>query len=79
MLNKIELVGPVVDSYVKHMGNLIYSKLARSKNTGLMSPITLFIPCSIFRHICVLMVGYGGDMNMTTLKIVLTLSSNNNA
>ena len=79
MLNKIELVGPVVDSYVKHMGNLIYSKLARSKNTGLMSPITIFIPWSIFRHICVLVVGYGGDMKTTTRKIVLTLSSSNSA
>ena len=79
MLNKIELVGPVVDSYVKHMGNLIYSKLERTKNTGLMSPITIFIPWSIFRHICVLVVGYGGDMKTTTRKIVLTLSSNNSA
>ena len=61
------------------MGNLIYSKLARSKNTGLMSPITIFIPWSIFRHICVLVVGYGGDMKTTTRKIVLTLSSSNSA
>ena len=79
MLNKIELVSPLVDSYVKHMGNLIYSKLARSKNTGLLSFLTIFIPKSIFRHICVLVVGYGGDMKMTTRRIVLTLSSNNSA
>ena len=64
MLNKIELaiVGPVIDSYVKHMGNLIYSKLARSKNTGLMSTITLFILWPIFCHMCILVVGYGSDM-----------------
>ena len=79
MRNKTELVGPVVDSYVKHTGNLIYSKLGRSKNAGLMSPITIVIPWSIFRHICVLVVGYGGDMKTTIRKIVLTLSSNNSA
>lgn len=42
MLNKIELVGAVIDSYVKHIGKLMQSKLGRSKKTGLQSPITLF-------------------------------------
>ena len=39
MRNKTELVGPVVDSYVKHTGNLIYSKLGRSKNTDRKSVV----------------------------------------
>ena len=36
--NKLELVGPMVDSYLKHIGLSILSKLGRSKNTGFMPP-----------------------------------------
>ncbi|XP_068670151.1 uncharacterized protein [Montipora foliosa] len=61
MLNKIELVGPLVDLYIKYMANLFQSKLSRSENTGLMSLITVFIPWPIFRHLCVLVLGYDGD------------------
>lgn len=75
MLNKIELIGPVIDSYIKHIGYVIDNKLSRSKNTGLMLPIPFFVPWSIFCHLCILVVGYGGDMRVTERKIVLTISS----
>ncbi|KAK3732674.1 hypothetical protein QZH41_007978 [Actinostola sp. cb2023] len=73
MLNKLELAGPMVDSYLKHIGLSMQSKLGRSKNTGLLPPTTVFIPWSIFRHICMLVVGYGGDMKTTQRTIELTI------
>ncbi len=79
MGNKIELVGPMVDAYIKQIGHMIGNKLSRSRNTGLMSPISIFVPWSIFRHIFVLVVGYGGDIKSSEKKIVLTISSYNTA
>ncbi|KAK3734420.1 hypothetical protein QZH41_003615, partial [Actinostola sp. cb2023] len=73
MLNKLELAGPMVDSYLKHIGLSMQSKLGRSKNTGLLPPTTVFIPWSIFRHICMVVVGYGGDMKTTQRTIELTI------
>ncbi len=58
--NKFELMGPLIDSFLKEIGRSFYSKLGRSRNTGLMPPIRLFIPYTIFRHICNITVGYGG-------------------
>ena len=79
MLSKIELVGPLVDLYIKYMANLFQSKLSRSENTGLMSLITVFIPWPIFHHLCVLVLGYDGDMKTTERKIIVTISSHNTA
>ena len=42
--NKLELVGPLVDAFLKEIGLSINAKLARSRMTGLMAPITLFMP-----------------------------------
>ncbi|CAH3038819.1 unnamed protein product [Pocillopora meandrina] len=52
--NKLELVGPLVDGFLKEIGLSINTKLARSRMTGLMAPITLFMPFQIFKHIWVL-------------------------
>ena len=52
--NKFELTGPLIDSYLQEIGRGFYSKLGRSRNTGLMPPIRLFIPYAIFRHICII-------------------------
>lgn len=79
MGNKIELVGLMVDAYIKQIGHMIGNKLSRSRNTGLMSPISIFVPWSIFQHIFVLVVGYGGDIKASEQKIVLTISSYNTA
>lgn len=61
--NKLEIVGPMLDGFLKEIGGLMFSKLSRSRMTGLMAPISLFIPYSIFKHIWVLVSGYGGDVN----------------
>lgn len=77
--NKLEIVGPVVDSFLKHMGTVIYSKLSRSKNTGLMPPFNVFVPWEIFRHIFVLVMGYGGNNKTSQRSIELTIDKHKTA
>ena len=48
--NKLELAGPLIDSYLKEIGSSLKCKLSRSKATGLVNPITLFIPWTVFRQ-----------------------------
>lgn len=81
--NKLELVGPMLDSFVKEMGSSFYSKLFKSRMTGLMTPSTLFMPFPIFKHLMVLVSGYRGlvtsnkDGNKITLKITTTNTAEN--
>ena len=42
--NKLELVGPMLDSYIKEIGLSFQAKLSRSWMTGLMTPNVLFMP-----------------------------------
>jgi len=74
--NKLELVGPLLDSYLREIGKAMKGKLSRSKATGLVNPVNLFIPWTVFRHMLVLALGYSGDVNTQGdgLKHVLTLS-----
>ena len=75
--NKLELSGPLVDSYLFEIGKQISTKLSDSKPTSLASPVILFIPWPIFRHITVLFRGYGGEIKFDAKKskIISTLSS----
>lgn len=73
--NKLELVGPMLDSYLQEIGQLMGNKLTRSKATGLMSPVSLFIPYSIFKHLWVLTVGYQGNMSVDQKENVTLLIS----
>ncbi len=57
---KLELVGPMIDSYLGEIGKGMAGKLGRSRCTGLMPPLRLFVPYFIFRHLCNIIVGYGG-------------------
>ena len=59
---KLEITGPLIDSYLKEIGRAFSVKLGRSKCTGLMPPIKVFIPYNILRHLCTMCVGYGADM-----------------
>ena len=52
--NKIEMSGPLIDSYLKQLGSGMRNKLPHSKSTGLLNPITMFIPWPIYRHIITL-------------------------
>jgi len=60
--NRLELSGPLIDTYLKEIGKGIQNKLTHSRATGLATPVTLFIPLLIFRHILTLIRGYGGDI-----------------
>lgn len=71
--NKLELVGPMLDSYLHKIGKSMASKLTHSKATGLVSLIPLFMPYSLFKHVWVLVSGYGGDMKTEKEKITLRI------
>ena len=73
--NKFELTGPLIDSYLRELGKAMYSKLGGSRNTGLMPPVKLFVPYTIFRHLCNVVVGYGGSMNSCKSTISVTIDS----
>lgn len=75
--NKLELSGPLVDTYLLELGSQVKNKLSRSKVTGLVSPIVLFIPWPIFRHITVLFRGYGGNVAFDNKKsrVVSTITN----
>lgn len=60
--NRLILSGPLVDSYLEEMGKRIYSKLTRSKLTGLVPPITFFLPWEIMSKIAAYFVSYGSDI-----------------
>ena len=52
--NKLEIVGPILDGFLKEIGSLMSAKLSRSKMTGLMIPVVLFLifmPFPIFKHV----------------------------
>lgn len=74
--NKLELVGPMIDSYLLEIGKGLQSKLKRSKATGLVNPVSLFIPWATFRHILILCRGYSGEISSTRdgSKHVVTFS-----
>lgn len=71
--NKLEVVGPMIDSYLRELGESLKKKQTHSKATGLVSPTVLFIPWSVFRHILTLVRGYGGDVNASkkTIGVVI--------
>ena len=60
--NKLELCGPLIDSYLKEIGKGVVAKLNRSKVTGLATPVILFVPWPVFRHILTLARGYSGNV-----------------
>ena len=61
--NKLELSGPLVDSYLRKLGESLKHKQTHSKATGLTNP--LFIPWMVFRHIMTLARGYGCEVDVS--------------
>ena len=74
--NKLELIGPMLDGFIKEIGLSIHAKLGRSRMTGLMAPVVLFMPFQIFKHLWVLVQGYGGNIESSKKgeKITLTIT-----
>lgn len=52
--DKLELVGPLLDGYIKEIGLSIYVKVGRLRMIGRMAPFVLFMLFQIFKHLCVL-------------------------
>ena len=75
--NKLELVGPMLDSYLREIGQSMCNKLTRSKATGLMSPISLFIPYAMFKHLWVLAIRYHGDMSVDNKANITDIPAQN--
>ena len=75
--NKIEMTGPLIDSYLKQLGSGMRNKLSLSKSTGLLNTITMFILWPIYRHIFTLVRGYGEDIqtNREGTKHYVTICS----
>ena len=73
--NKLELVGPLLDGYLNEIGKAISQKLLRSKATGLMAPIVLYILWVVFCHLLVLARGYSGKVESSGSKHKVTLNT----
>jgi len=69
--NKLELVGPVIDSYLFELGKTLRSKLSRSKATGLVNPVFLFFPWAIFCHLLTFCSRY--SVKSTPLVMVVNM------
>ena len=76
MGNKLELIGPMLDGFIKEIGLSIHAKLGRSRMTGLMALVVLFMPFQIFRHLWLPVQGYGGKIESSKKaeKITLTIT-----
>ena len=66
----------MIDSYLQEIGKSMKGKLSRSKVTGLVNPVSFFIPWTVFQHLLVLVRGYSGDVHtwVVGLKHILTLT-----
>ena len=62
------LCGPPVDGYLLEIGEQIASKLSRPKAASIVSPVVIFIPWQIFRHITVLLKGHSGKVKFNERK-----------
>lgn len=58
VIGKPELCGPLIDLYLKEIGKRVVGKLNRSKVTGLVTCVILFIPWPVFCHVLTLERGY---------------------
>ena len=77
--NKLELTGPLIDGFLRELGKAIHAKLGRSRNTGLMPPVRLFVPYAILRHIFNIAVGYGGKLTNDKKIMSVTIETFENA
>lgn len=66
--NKLELSGPLLDSYLLELSQGIKQKLVRSKATGLASPIVLFIPFVVSKHFLPFTNGYGASIKQESTR-----------
>ena len=73
--NKFKLTEPLIDGYLRELGKAMFAKLGRSRKTGLMPPVKLFVPYTIFRHLCNVARGYGGSFKSSKSSLSTTVDS----
>ena len=56
------LVGPLIDSFLQHLGKKIRRKLGSRRLAGLMSPASVFVPKELANYIIILLIRYGGKL-----------------
>ena len=61
------------------MEKAIHAKLGRSRSTGLMPPVRLFVLYTILRHIFSIAVGYGGKLTNDNKTMSVTIETFENA
>ena len=62
--NRLVLVGPILDGYLKEIVTAMLSKLTRSHLTGLILPIKLYVPWQIMRFMAAIVESYGGSIQL---------------
>lgn len=60
---KLTIVGPLVDFFLKHIGQAIRLRLRKARRTGLMNDFSTTIPMDLMKYICVLWRNYGGTIS----------------
>ena len=56
------LVGPLIDSFLQHLGKKIRRKLGSRRLAGLMSPASVFVPKELANYVTILLIRYGGKL-----------------
>lgn len=62
--NRVVLIGPMVDSYLKNLAEGMNRKLGRGNLTGLAPPISMFVPWQVMRFIASMATSYGARMHI---------------
>lgn len=71
--NKLELVGPMLDGFIRKIGSEMSANLGRSRMTGLMTPVVLFMPFQIFKQLWAIVQGHGGNAETSKYGERITL------
>ncbi len=73
--NKFELTGPPMDSYLRKLGKAMYSKLRRSRNTGLYATSKVICALHNISTLVCNVVSYGRSMHSCKSTISVTIDS----
>ena len=63
--NRVVLVGPMVDGYLLQIEKAMMGKLERGNLTGLVPPVSIYVPWDVMKHVCSMLTSYG-----VVLKVV---------
>ena len=70
---EVAVVGPMLDGYIRHIGQSFKNKLSRNKGTGLYQNAAILFPWQIFSRLIKLSRGYGATVSTTKGKACIKL------